>query len=628
MPKEEDQHPHNNDVFLDLELDHLGSDGAALSPTPSQLSALGGTAFPNQTQKLQNEWEPATPALGTKLKVFGAFFNPIPFRPVKTLDFQKHEFFLKHLGLWDFIHLDYDFELRADLLQQLVLNFDPKAGFSTVDGISIEISRMAIAGALKLPVQQVEIDTPLEVRDLESIEFVEEFVMNWILLHEDAWMMPEEVLEWMGFIREGKLHEVDWAGLMWFMVNRELLQVREAGNCYYASHLDCLIEFQRPGLFEERAMVEGHGKGEQDMGYAKAIQLDDDDDDDEQDVVDVKMIRLDDDDDGDSDDNGDRYSDNDHDAFNVDDNIGGLEDQNNGLQLELGKIESGEVGGVDVMNLQECKEVEPEYWPLNGRTGSGEHSLQQCNRNEICRIGFQSERKAEVGKENYDISMKCGPIEGFASGNWDKKFIATKNLHCNPPIYIPDHSTEEPIASRTDTCANVGNLFMFNNSLKRQFEHGDEIDHLCLNYYNKRMRNDDSSDPNLQDFDFCMKQIQTWMDKARMAYVAREEACRTAKTNEQVLLKTLEQQESMIKHLERTKHEDNHKREVEVYHLTRELHFMGNLVDGYKSALKKTQRLFSEYRECCPQPEEPLYRDVVRTGGVVLSNDELGNQAS
>lgn len=169
------------------------------------------------------------------IKVFGTFFNPIPFRPVKTLDFQKHEIFLKRFGLWDFVHLDYDFEIRADLLQQLVLNFDRKVGFSPVDGVSIEISRLVVADALKLPVRQVEIDTPLE--DSESIEFVEEFVMNWILLHEDAWTMPEEDLEWIGFIIEGKLDEVDWAGLICFMVKGELVLVQELGNCYYASHL-------------------------------------------------------------------------------------------------------------------------------------------------------------------------------------------------------------------------------------------------------------------------------------------------------------------------------------------------------------------------------------------------------
>ena len=107
------------------------------------------------------------------VKVFGVFFNPIPFRPVKTLDFNKHEIFLKHLGLWDFIHLHYDFEIRVDLLQQLVLNFDLKVGFGTVDGMSIEIGQKAIACALKLSVQQVEIDRPSEVTDSETIEFIE-----------------------------------------------------------------------------------------------------------------------------------------------------------------------------------------------------------------------------------------------------------------------------------------------------------------------------------------------------------------------------------------------------------------------------------------------------------------------
>ena len=729
MPRAGGEHPGKNVIFLDLELDHLGSDGAALSPTPSQLTALGRTAPANQTQKPQDEWKPINPALRMNVEVFGVFFTPIPFHPVKTLDFNKHEIFLKHLGLWDFIHLDYDFEIRVDLLQQLVLNFDPKVGFGTVDGMSIEIGQKAIACALKLPVQQVEIDRPSEVTDSETIEFVEDFVMNWMLLCEDAWVMPEEVLEWLGLIREGKLDEVDWAGIMWLMVKRELVQVCELGNCYYASHLQRLIKFQKPGLFEERAMVEGNGKKEQGMGYDEAIKLDDDnddeqdvgdvkmirlddkdDDDDEQDVSDVKMIGLDneDDDDGSSDDddsydddddsdsdNGkkeqctgydevikldddnddeqdvgdvkiiglddedddeedvgdmkmiglddgdddgssdddasddddfDSDSDNHHEAADSDDSKQELEDQNVGLQLELGKIEADEVGALNVTNLQEYKEVEPEYWLQKGRVGSAVHFMQQCNQNEIRGMAFQSEKKAEVGEENYDISMKYGPGEGSASGNC-AQYIRTKSLHSNPPIHNPDHTTEEPFASRTGTYVNVGNPFWSNNSLKRQLEHQDENDHLCRNYHNKRARKDDPSDQKLLDFDFCMEQIQIWMDKARMAYISSEVACRTAKTNEQVLLKALKQRKRMIEHLQRSKQEDIHKKEVEVYNLTRELHFMGNLVADYKSAFKRTQKLFSEYREQCQLAEEPLYRDAARTGGVVLSNSELEKQA-
>ena len=53
--------------------------------------------------------------------------------------------------------------------------------------------------------------------------------MNWILLCEDASVMLEEVFAWLGLIREGKLDEVDWVGIMWFMVKRELVQVCELG---------------------------------------------------------------------------------------------------------------------------------------------------------------------------------------------------------------------------------------------------------------------------------------------------------------------------------------------------------------------------------------------------------------
>ena len=52
------------------------------------------------------------------------------------------------------------------------------------------------------------------------------------------------------------------------------------------------------------------------------------------------------------------------------------------------------VGDMGVMNLHKCKEVEPEYWLPNGKTGLGEHVSQQCNRIEIKGMGFRSERES------------------------------------------------------------------------------------------------------------------------------------------------------------------------------------------------------------------------------------------
>lgn len=74
----------------------------------------------------------------------------------------------------------------------------------------------------------------------------------------------------------------------------------------------------------------------------------------------------------------------------------------------------------------------------------------------------------------------------------------------------------------------------------------------------------------------CFKAC-TWIFAKRYFNGCIQSRVRTVKTNEQVLLKTLEQQESMIEHIARTKpkHVDNHRREVEVYHLRRELHFVG-----------------------------------------------------
>uniref|UniRef100_A0A2N9I2F1 Cation-transporting P-type ATPase C-terminal domain-containing protein n=1 Tax=Fagus sylvatica TaxID=28930 RepID=A0A2N9I2F1_FAGSY len=56
-----------------------------------------------------------------KLAALVETLNPIPFLPSKTLDFQTHQKLLRRLGLWDFVHIDFDRALRADLLTQLIV---------------------------------------------------------------------------------------------------------------------------------------------------------------------------------------------------------------------------------------------------------------------------------------------------------------------------------------------------------------------------------------------------------------------------------------------------------------------------------------------------------------------------
>lgn len=66
-------------------------------------------------------------------------------------------------------------------------------------------------------------DFDLEEILFEFLLFFEEFVLNWMLLYEDLWCILIEVVTWLNLIKEGYFEKVDWVGLIWFMVEKELV---------------------------------------------------------------------------------------------------------------------------------------------------------------------------------------------------------------------------------------------------------------------------------------------------------------------------------------------------------------------------------------------------------------------
>ncbi|KAI3909876.1 hypothetical protein MKW92_017234 [Papaver armeniacum] len=199
----------------------------------------------------------------------------IPFVPAKRLDFDKHEELLRKLQLWDFVHVQFDREVNPELLASLIVNYDRTARSSNVNTYKIMVSRADLARAVKLPVKKVtqskEID--IGVLSAESISFMEEFVSNWILLHEDMWVSTDEILVWTRLIKEGKPQKVDWATMIWFMVEKELAKGAKLQTCYYASHLQCLMKSQRSDLFKEEKRVETKVEKEVDVDVeVKSVQ--------------------------------------------------------------------------------------------------------------------------------------------------------------------------------------------------------------------------------------------------------------------------------------------------------------------------------------------------------------------
>ncbi|OMO87133.1 hypothetical protein CCACVL1_09248 [Corchorus capsularis] len=568
-----------------------------------------------------------------KLEVLTETLKPIPFVPNKDLDFLSHETLLKRLGLWDFVNLEFDPNVRSDLIAQLIATYDPKARRSYVNGCRIGVNRADLARALMLK-KDKDKDSAMEVEESkESIAFIEDFVSNWVLLHEDTWMMPVEVLNWNKIIKEGRFEKVDWAGLIWFMVEKEL-SAPKLGNCYYASHMQCLIKHQKEELLQEEPKM--------DVNEAK-------EEEEERNIHgDVKR-----------------------DADGIDEVHGGSQLEEHNIELSLGgqdnlmnkdDDEKEIVGGEDDMDCEETKVDEHQnvQWHLNGDSynmsvdeGHG-HFLRQCNLGDISAVDLEEEKKQdqreegdredmdEMGEgeeeenleeeeeeeeqeprqeEGFAISPKADAFEGVNSTNL-LEAMDTADLPLTG-MQIRDISSAEFLASRGDTQTVPGVSSFLGNGNKREIGHDNDFHH-SPNGSSKRLRTDGLWADKSSDFEICMEQMQQCMAKARMLYAAKDQAYADSSMHQQMLVDELQRKDSIIGYLQKSKYEEQTKRQVEVYRLERELFMMGNLLSGYRKALKETNRAFAEYRARCPLSEEqPLYKDVSGSGGLVVSSTEL-----
>nr|XP_007132696.1 hypothetical protein PHAVU_011G116900g [Phaseolus vulgaris]ESW04690.1 hypothetical protein PHAVU_011G116900g [Phaseolus vulgaris] len=201
-----------------------------------------------------------------KLRVIVETLKPIPFTPAKTLDFLKYQSLLEGLGLWEFVNIEFDSPLRDDLIAKLIASYAPNNRCSYVNDFRINVNRADLGRALKLPKKAVGAAAAVVVVDdsvdfKESIAFVEELVYHWMLLPSGTCMMSSEVLGCLDLIKEGNFEKIDWAGLIWCMVEKEL-RAPQLVSCYYASHLQLLIKTQHKELLEEEGLEVGEEENE------------------------------------------------------------------------------------------------------------------------------------------------------------------------------------------------------------------------------------------------------------------------------------------------------------------------------------------------------------------------------
>ncbi|KAJ6811792.1 uncharacterized protein M6B38_150730 [Iris pallida] len=200
--------------------------------------------------------------INEKLSLLSKNLRPVHSRPSpKTLaDFVlPHEPLFRSLGLWDFAHLPFSdpssSPLRRDLLAELIARFDPSDRCSYVRDARVNVSRADLARALSLPVRKEKPEPSAAAAPLDDAAqgALLGFMSNAMVFLEDAAEVPREVVQVQRMVREGRAGWVDWAGLVWAMVEKEMVEAPKTGVCFYASHLQCLIRFQKPKLFEAEA---------------------------------------------------------------------------------------------------------------------------------------------------------------------------------------------------------------------------------------------------------------------------------------------------------------------------------------------------------------------------------------
>lgn len=639
---------------MDLRIDPPISDPLA-SPADVTLASPTARRGVNKRKKgkLKGKGKPnikKLQAINEKLQFLRSNLNPIPFIPHKILDFLHYEKLLKKLGLWEFVHIDFERTIRVDLVAQLVVNYNAKSRCSYVNECRILVNRADLARAFKLPLKKEksnagggEVELDWELSSYDSVGFIVEFVSEWMLLHEDMWLIPNEVAEWMKLIRDGHPEKVDWAGLLWFMVEKELKQGGQGQliDCYYASHLQHLIKFQREDVF---LMGEEPAKGEVELGIrAKEVE----------DVDNEETVK---------------------DSDAVESNVVGREGgsavvEGPSTELTLGQDgekegEVEEVGAKEVEMMdaesEKCKdsdkeggggreggaegeeqEQEQEPWLLNGKNNLGEHFMQRCNSlentEELGRsenteeLGRSEERKdedeemyeeedgeedEEEARNNFNVFPDDDPLvgDGF-TGNFLQGMEASHMAF----------SSQEQLrnASSVDARADVQHVdstpSFFNNSGKRVIEHDY---HHAVNDNNKRLRINETWDNKPEDLGMCFEQIDQITQRARMLIEEKEQAAQQLSMNQQILLNEVQKRDTVIEHLHKVRLEETQKKDVEIGRLERELYLMGSVLDGYRKTLKEVKQAFAEYRERAQLPEEPTYKDA-GPGGLMLTAAEI-----
>ncbi|XP_024012854.1 uncharacterized protein LOC18019787 [Eutrema salsugineum] len=576
-----------------------------------------------------------------KLEVLLKTLKPIPFVPAETLDFSRHEKLLKTLGLWDFLHLEFDQNIRQDLVANLVAYYSPEGRCSYVNGARINVSRPDLARALKLP-KKKDIVVTEEEREIlekdESVRFVKEILSTWVLLQrDDMWIMPVEVIEWDRDIKQKQLEKLDWAALLWFMVEKELKAEPPLGDCFFASHMQLLIKTQKEDLLREKSRVAEEDDDVKEVDFLVKSPKEDSLEVKEEDVVGAA------------------------DSGRYDCATESKEEENcvqeHMIELNLGQetvsemVSEEEQGPVEgqPMDVEENKNEEDEKWPWkednhappphflrrcdhsSAREGEEENKIEEpMEMGEDEPIEDFEEEETEEDKEKHEGGFPFFPNGDSLHGVGQENLMLgdASPLGYGSGLQIHGNSTGgDFLTSRVDMhmAMGSGSSSLFGNgNNKREIDHENDISYHAHNPGSKRLRTEEPSWNEKPPVEMCMDQIEYWIEKARMSCAEKDRERGQSAMNQEYLMSELQRKAEMIQDLERTKFEEQQRKDMMIYRLESELRMMTSVVEGYRKALKETKKASREHRKRCPlRDEEAVYKDVKGSGGLVLSNTEI-----
>ncbi|KAJ6824275.1 uncharacterized protein M6B38_102790 [Iris pallida] len=508
-------------------------------------------------------------------------FHPVPFSSSSKRKHLDHEPLLRALGLWDFATIDFpsaDAELRTDLLAHLVSSYDPSLRRSFVRDAPLSFSRYALAKSLNLPLEMhtsADSETKL-FSDEKSITAIEEFMATYILLEDDISILPEEAKVVIGMVKEGRAGEVDWADLMWVLVEKEVLDALRTGRCRYGPHLQRLIQCQRPELLlgEGESVIVPEAESDWSMKISDSVVEEEDkvEEGEEEEEEEEK----------------------------------GIEECGTGLSLGLG----------------EKYDAAPP--PPEEEKGFEQHCLRRCESignergMEFENLSQGDEKRREEEFENLERLTSADLLHGMETVRVSYDHQINRLEPGNREFLATGVNAGKDIA--TDTSPG-GSLFFGNNGKRHASDDADSDENDQL----KRMRTGglwgEQTPPS--NFDSFMEQIQCTVGRAKLIYDEKDQACMNANMEIQYLAEMLEEKDQIIQTLEKTRVDEQQKWQQTVCSYESELNLVADLMLGYKKALKQIERNFTKYRKKFPQGDEPVYRDVPGEGGLVLSAREL-----